>query len=204
MKKIVSFILLIIFYIPLIIIYPTIIVGRKNLRRKGRLILCCNHRSGADPVIMWSRIFRRRFKYMAKAEIFKNKFGGYIFSCIGAYPVNRGQTDLRAIKQTLGYLKQERAICIFPEGTRLHGDELAELKSGVIIFALKANAPLVPSVYKKKLRPFRFNKLTIGKEFNLADEIGYKSGEKITDEIIAKGIEVLAHKMNALKGEKSE
>jgi len=111
---------------------------------------------------------------------------------------------LRAIKQTLGYLKQERAICIFPEGTRLHGDELAELKSGVIIFALKANAPLVPSVYKNKLRPFRFNKLTIGKEFNLADEIGYKSGEKITDEIIAKGIEVLAHKMNALKGEKSE
>ena len=199
MKKVIGLILLVVFYIPLLILYPTFIFGRKNLRRKGKLILCCNHRSNADPIVLWSRVFRRRFKYMAKEELFRNKFAGFIFSCIGAYPVNRKSTDISSIKKTLGYLKEEKAICIFPEGTRVKDDELSEIKSGVVIFALKTNAPVVPSMYKKKLRPFCFNKLTIGKEFNLAEEIGYTQGEKISDEVIAKGVEILAQKMNELK-----
>ena len=202
MKRIVSFLLLVILYIPFLLVCPVIITGRRNIRRKGRVILCANHQSNMDPIIMWSRIFRRRFKYMAKESLFKNKFLGFLLKSVGAYPVNRSATDLSAIKKTLGYLKNDKAVCIFPEGTRLKTDEANELKSGVIVFALKTNSPIVPSMYRSKIRAFRFTRYVIGKEFNLADEIGYKSGEKITPEIINAGLKVLHDKMFELNKEK--
>ncbi len=148
---------------------------------------------------MWHRIFRRRFKYMAKASLFKNKFAAFIFSSIGAYPVDRGTTDIKAIKKTLGYLKEENAVCIFPEGTRLKTADTNELKNGVIIFALKTGAPIVPSMFLDKTTPFLVGKYIIGQEFDLAAEIGYTKGEKITDEVIEAGKKVLHDKMFELK-----
>lgn len=203
MKKFISFIFLVILYIPMLLIFPVIITGRKNIRRKGRVILCCNHQSMLDPLIMWGRIFRRRFKYMAKESLFKNKFMGFLYSCLGAYPVNRSATDISAIKKTLGYLKEEKAVCIFPEGTRLKTDESNELKSGVVIFALKTGAPIVPSMYMKKIRPFCFSRYIVGKEFDLAKEIGYNTGDKITSEVIDAGLQVLHDKMFELRKEKN-
>ena len=199
MRRVISFILLVIFYIPLRIIYPIRVVGRKYIPRKGKIILVSNHQSNVDPIIIWHRIFRRRFKYMAKSSLFKNKFAGFIFSSIGAYPVDRGTTDIKAIKKTLGFLKEEKAVCIFPEGTRLKTAETNELKNGVIIFALKTGSPIVPSFFQKKTKPFTFGRYDIGQPFDLAQEIGYTKGDKITDEIIEVGKKVLQEKMFELK-----
>jgi len=63
MRRILEIFLHLLFFIPLFILYPAIIVGRKNIRRKGKLILVCNHQSNIDPVIIWNRVFRRKFKY---------------------------------------------------------------------------------------------------------------------------------------------
>ena len=205
MKKIISFILLVIFYIPLLIIFPVRIIGRKNIPKKGRMIFCCNHQSNADPIVMWSRIFRRRFNYMGKDSLFKNKFVGFMCSCFGVYPVDRSTTDVKALRKTLSLLKNEKAVCIFPEGRRVHEGDYHQLKNGVVIFALKTGAPIVPAHYDKKIRAFRFSKLIIGEQFDLAKEIGYNDGDKITQEVIDAGLKVLSEKMFGVnKGENNE
>lgn len=202
MKRIINFLIRVIVYIPLLVVFPVIVVGRKNIRRKGRVILCCNHQSNGDPIVIWQRLFRRRFNIMAKDKLFKNKFVSFFIKCFGGYPVNRGTTDITAIKKTIGLLKKDKAVCIFPEGTRLKTEETNELKSGTVIFALKTNSPIVPAMFVKKIRPFTFNKLRIGKEFDLAKEIGYNAGDKITLEIIDEGLKVLHNKMFELIEEK--
>ncbi len=199
MKRFWEIVLLIIFFIPLILIYPTRIVGKRNIRRKGRVILCTNHQSSVDPIVIWSRIFRRRFNFMAKEELFHNKFFGYICKCLRAYPVNRNTTDIKSIKTTMDMLRREKAVCIFPEGTRLKSDESNELKSGVIIFALKTDSPIVPAYIKKKFRPFCFNKMVVGQEFWLSKELGYVKGDKITPELIEEGTKLLSKKIYELK-----
>lgn len=69
---------LIILYIPLLIIFPTRVTGKKNIPKKGRVIFCTNHQTLADPVIIAYKLTRRRFKYMAKKPLFKNKLLGPI------------------------------------------------------------------------------------------------------------------------------
>ena len=204
MKRIVSFLLLIVVYVPLLIMYPVIITGRRNIRRKGSIMLCANHQSNMDPIIYWSRIFRRRFKYMAKDSLFKNRFIGYILSCVGAYPINRSSTDMGAIKKTISLLKNGKALSIFPEGTRLKTSESNELKSGAIVFSLKTGTPIVPAFFRSKVRLFRFSRLVIGKEFDLAQELGYCKGDKITPEIINAGIKILHDKMFELNKTKEK
>ena len=50
---------------------------------------------------------------MAKKSLFKNKFGGWLLKKYGGYPVERGETDINAVKTTLKILKQISSLLIF-------------------------------------------------------------------------------------------
>lgn len=190
------YIILILVFIPFLIIYPTRVIGRKNLRIKGRMIFCCNHQSNNDLLLIGGKL-GIRFRYMAKESLFKNKFVGTLLKWLGAYPVKRGETDIVAIKKTLGYLKDDKKVCIFPEGARLKSSEGNELKSGVIIFALKTKSPIVPAFIVKKPMIFRFNTLIIGEAFNLSEMPEFK-GKKIDDDLIKLGVKYLQNRMYGL------
>lgn len=187
----------IILVIPLFLIYPTRVRGRRNVPRKGRMIFCCNHQSNIDVPLVAVKLIRRRFNYMAKESLFKNKVIGWYLKKLGGYPINRATTDLSAIKRTLGLLKDEKAVCIFPEGARLKTEDQGDLQDGAIIFALKTNSPIVPACIIKKPKPFIFNKMVIGEAFNLSEMEEFK-GKKLSPELIAKGKEILKEKMFGL------
>lgn len=189
-------VLRIIFYLPIKILFPTRIVGGKNKIKKGRMILCCNHQSNLDPPII-AVSFIRRFYYMAKKSLFKNKFFGWILTKFGAFPVDRETIDIKAMKKTLDLLKNDNALCLFPQGSRLTDVELSQLKDGAILFSLKTKSPILPCVFVKKPRLFRFNKFIIGEPIKLY-EMEQFANKKIDDELVAQGREILFEKMNGL------
>lgn len=183
--------------IPLFILLPTRIIGRKNLPKKGRMIFCCNHQSNWDVVMLATKIYRRRFYYIAKEALFKNKISALVIRNLGGYPVKKSTTDISAIKKTLSYLKNEKAVCIFPEGARLQTADKNDLRDGAIIFALKTKSPIVPACIIKKPALFVFNKIVIGEPFNLSEMEEFK-GKKMNEELIAKGRKILKEKMFGL------
>jgi len=151
-----------ILYIPFWIICPTIIKGKKNLP-KGKVILVCNHKSNLDYLYLFNRIWHRQF-VLAKKSVFKKGFVGWFFKTCGGIPVDRQNVGLDTIKNCLKVLKNNKLLIIFPEGTRNKTNEkLLEFKAGASIFAIKANAPIVPVFITKKPKPFCFNKIVIGK-----------------------------------------
>ncbi len=190
------YIIVILAILPFLIIFPIIVRGRKNMP-KGKMLFCCNHQSNWDVLLIAAKIPGRRFYFMSKESLFKNKFCSFILKKLGAYPVSRNKTDISAIKKTLSLLKDEKAICLFPEGARLKTEDSNELRDGAIIFALKSKAPIVPACFIKKPKPFCFNKLIIGKPFNLSEMEEFKE-KKITVELIEKGREILRKKMFGL------
>ena len=186
--------------IPCMILFPTAVKGYRNLPRKGRMILVCNHQSNMDAILIGIRIPKRRFYFMAKAEVFKNKFLSWFFTSIGMYPVNREKNDIQAVKKTLSLLKKEKALCIFPEGTRHEAEEMQDAKNGVALFALKTKSPIVPSCFIKKPRLFRLNKLIVGEPFNLSEMDEFKD-QPASKEILEKATAIITEKINGLKEE---
>lgn len=151
--------------------------GKKNLPKDGPFIVCCNHLSNFDPVIL-SLTQKRQIYYMAKAELFENKFFACLIRKLGAFPVHRGSGDTNAINEAEEVVKDGRLLGIFIEGTRSKTGEFLRPKSGPSIIAHKMNVPVIPVCITPKNKKVKvFQKLTIswGKPMT-PEELGLKNG----------------------------
>jgi 1-acyl-sn-glycerol-3-phosphate acyltransferase len=168
-------------YVFIWILFPTIFKGKRNIP-KGKVIFVCNHTSNMDCIIVEMSAWKEKF-YLAKKELFKSKLVGGFLKRMNTIPIERGKTDLTAIKTSLKLLNKEKAIVIFPEGTRNKTNEaLGEVKSGAAMFAIKAKAPIVPIWIKKKPRIFCLNYLRFGKPFTLEQFYDKKLDNEVLDQ----------------------
>ncbi len=161
------YILIAILFIPLSIIFPIKKIGKSNLKtlkkNKQNYIISCNHMSNMDPVMM-DITFGKKFRFLAKKELFKNKFLTWFFRGLGAVPVDRTRADTRAVKEIFALLKKNKKVCIFPQGTRAKTIKIEgeTAKEGVAMFSIRTNTPVVPMMYSRKIKAFRRVKLYIG------------------------------------------
>ena len=122
--------------------------GRENIPENGGFILCSNHLSNFDPVLL-ALSQKRQIFYMAKAELFKNKFFGALIRKLGAFPVERGAGDGKAIEMAESIIKDEKMLGIFIEGTRSKTGEFLRPKSGAAIIAHQMKATVIPVIRKQ-------------------------------------------------------
>ena len=167
--------------------------GRKNVPKNGPLIVVSNHVSYLDPPIVGS-VVNRHLHFMAKAELFEKKWFGFILRQIGSFPIKRGTPDKKAIRRSLEILKNDKVLCMFPEGTRVKGDKLGKAKPGVTLIALMSESPILP-VGIKHANDNSPLKVSVGKPFTLNEyydrklsraektEVGEIIMEKIKNEI---------------------
>lgn len=126
--------------------------GVSNVPDHGPVVLCANHVSWWDPVLV-AFALRRPVHFMAKKELFRYPILGYLFRKVYAFPVNRGKPDLGAIKAGITILREGEILGIFPEGTRQKGTgRLGEMHAGAALFALKTGASVVPAAIRGTFR----------------------------------------------------
>jgi glycerol-3-phosphate dehydrogenase (NAD(P)+) len=117
--------------------------GRKNIPKKGPVILASNHRSFLDPFLIGC-CMRRPVYFVAKKELFEKRWQGWLVNRLGAFPIRRGEADEESMATARGVLERGAALVIFPEGTRHRSGPLALPKRGVGRLALETGAPVVP------------------------------------------------------------
>ncbi len=184
-------------WLPIRILFPTKVIGKKNLPKKQGYVLTCNHYSNLDPVLI-DIYLNKKIRFLAKKELFKNKFGGYFLKRFGAYPVNRERPEVSAVKFSINTLKSDKVLGVFPEGTRNKDEkntQLLELKNGAIVFASKAETVIVPMVLYKKARVFRKNYLIIGEPIEIEGE----DKKRLTHEEAELNTQRLADAINKLR-----
>jgi glycerol-3-phosphate dehydrogenase (NAD(P)+) len=118
-------------------------IGREHIPATGPVILASNHRSFVDPFII-ATLARRPLYYVAKEELFRNRFIGWVLNNLGAFPVRRGKGDSDMIETAREILGRGDAVLIFPEGTRIRPGALGRPRRGVGRLALETGAPVVP------------------------------------------------------------
>src|SRR5262245_9016488 len=123
--------------------------GPQHVPATGPVLLVSNHVSVLDPPIVGGASPRELF-FLAKEELFQVPLLGRFIHALNARPVKRDGSDSRALKATLRLLGENRAILLFPEGTRGVEGRLGEGKPGAGMLAVMSGAPVVPVYVGRK------------------------------------------------------
>lgn len=148
--------------------YKVEVIGHENVPKEGGVLLCCNHISNLDPPLLGSYL-ERNVHYMAKRELFKNRFLNWLLTKLNAFPIRRGMSDKQALRTAMTLLKENNVVGLFPEGTRSKDGKLGKGLSGAGFFALRTNAKVVPSAI---IGPYKFRKkvkLVYGKPIDFSE-----------------------------------
>ncbi len=117
--------------------------GQRNVPREGGVILAANHASFLDPIAVGCALVRP-IDYLARQTLFDIPGFGWFLRSIRVRPVRRGESDLKAMRQSISLLSQGACLVVFPEGTRTRDGRIQPLRGGVGLLAARSGAAVVP------------------------------------------------------------
>jgi 1-acyl-sn-glycerol-3-phosphate acyltransferase len=145
------------------------IEGVDNIPRTGPGILALNHIAYLDPLAAAFIVDKahRRARFLAKSELFHDRWIGWVLRGADQIEVKRGTKDAPvALDEAYAAIDRGELVVVFPEGTVTTDPDLQPMapKSGAARLALKTGAPLIPCAlwgtanvwpkgYRKRLRP---------------------------------------------------
>ena len=156
-------------------VYKPLVTSKENIPESGRIILAGNHTNYFDCLLVASAT-KRCVHYLAKDELMKGPLK-LIFGSLGIIPVNRRQKDKAALETAEAYLRDDKLIGIFPEGTINRTDDvIMPFKFGAVKMAKDTETPVVPFVITGKYKPFKksvkirfFEPMTVGENLEEAN-----------------------------------
>lgn len=176
------------------ILHPTTVEGMEKLPKSG-VLLCPNHSSNWDPVLLGLKLpVNYRLHVMAKEELFKNPVLGWIIRKLGAFPVSRGSNDINTVRISMQAIKDGDNLLIFPEGTVIRNgvgyvDGLpAHAKAGVAMIGVRTGAVLVPVFMDGEKKLFHRTRIIFGDPYepHFTGRRGTSEEmQKIADDILA-------------------
>lgn len=163
------------------------ILGLENIPRTGAVLILVNHISGWDPPVAGTVVPRASY-FMAKKELFHNKFAGWFLGKLQAFPVDRSRPDRAAIRYALDVLNRGHALLMFPEGHRSESGELQEARAGAAFLAQKTQCLVVPIGIRGEYRLRSEITYNIGKPFTIGREITRKEAQELITQKIREQI----------------
>lgn len=151
------------------IIFRLEVRGAEHFPKNQNCILFANHISAWDPLTVAFIYRHNEIHFFAKDSLFKNKFFAMILRKLHAFPVRRGETDLKAMRVAMQVLKDGHVLGIFPEGHRTYDGELKPIETGIAVMALKSRVPVIPILIRGKYRPFAKVSAHVGEAIQLDD-----------------------------------
>ena len=149
------------------LLYPFRARGAENIP-EGAALICPLHSNWTDPFIVAVAMGKNNICHpLAKEETRRMPLLGRIMASIGTIFISRGEADIEAYKSCIRVLKNREKLLIFPEGTRVHGDEDKGVKTGVIRMASRTGAPIVPVYLPRDKKLFRRIDVVFGEPYTV-------------------------------------
>lgn len=128
--------------------------GQEHVPRNGTLLVVANHLSWYDPLLL-AVVLPRRVWFYTKAEIFAWPMAGWLAQRTGQISVHRGESDRAALEKALAYLREGKALVIFPEGTVERQERMITAYTGVAMLAVRSGATILPVAHSGTRRILR-------------------------------------------------
>lgn len=117
--------------------------GFEQMPESGATLVCANHQSNLDPILVGC-LCRRRLNFLAKKSLFKYPPLSWLIHFLDAIPLAKEGLSAEGIKETLRRLKREEAVLMFPEGARTFTNLMTPLLPGFITLVKRTKPILVP------------------------------------------------------------
>lgn len=169
------------------------IIGRENVPPQGGLMVAINHLSFLDAPLAGVAI-PRTIRWMSKIENWDNPFLGAVMTGYGAFPIQRGEPDRKALVRAMTILREGGALGVAPEGHRSTNGRLARAKAGAARLAIHTDTAVLPvaitgtdrAIHEwPRLRRPRIT-VTIGEPFKIPVEkpISKERQQELADEMM--------------------
>ena len=117
--------------------------GRHHMPRRGAVLVCSNHQSTLDPVLL-GLTFDRRLNYLARKSLFDFGPFRWLIVFLDAIPIDRAGAGIAGLKEALRRIRRGEMVLIFPEGTRSQDGAVGPLEAGFCALARRAEVTLLP------------------------------------------------------------
>ncbi len=156
------------------------IKGKENIP-DSPFIITPNHSSYLDVFVIASVLpmkMLKNFYFHGFQTYFANRLTAFIARLAHVIPIDPDSYLGKALQLSGYVLRNNKNLCIFPEGGRSYDGNLMEFKKGIGILALEMDVPVVPALIKgsfealpKGSYKLRFKKITVtfGKPFYPSD-----------------------------------
>lgn len=111
---------------------------------RGPLIIVINHINFLEVPMLYSFLYPRDVVGLVKVETWKNPLLKALADTWSAIPIDRGSTDLGAMRAAIETLRRGKILAVAPEGTRSGDGRLRRAHAGVVSIALRSGAPIIP------------------------------------------------------------
>ncbi len=158
--------------------------GVKNYPSREGLLICANHQSYLDPMLL-GVVCPRPINYLARKTLFRIKPMSWFLGWNDAIPIDRESSGIAGMKEMLRRLKRDESVLMFPEGTRTADGQLQPLMLGFCQIARRTKAPLVPVGFDGAFDAMpRTNKVPVPKRIHvvIGKPIYFKDYESLSDE----------------------
>jgi long-chain acyl-CoA synthetase len=121
--------------------------GVKNFPKEGPFLICPNHLSYIDAFVLISILpfpIHKRMFFVGYSEYFTKRCTRPLARLANIVPVDPDAHLLRAMRISAAALRQDRILCIFPEGGRSFDGNLQEFKKGAAILSREIDIPMIP------------------------------------------------------------
>ncbi|MGA7557469.1 MAG: AMP-binding protein [Terriglobales bacterium] len=171
--------------------------GLENLPEKGPFLVCPNHQSYVDPMVMvgafpW-RLFRDTFA-LGTSDIFGKGFMRRLAGWLRVAVLDPDANLVPAMRAGAYGLSQGHILILYPEGERTDDGTPRVFRKGAAILSIHTQAPIVPVAIEgfyeawprhKKFPKFADLQIVIGKPIQppLLDEASEAAYERLTTEL---------------------
>ncbi len=188
--------------IPGLIFFKPKVYRVKNNSKKllpKKAILMSNHTSLLDfPLYVFLFYFRNMHFLIAEVLFNKGKLFSWFLYKIGGIFVDRDVCNFSFVEESLKILDNDGVVGIFPQGRLPVKGKQFPYKPGIVLVALRTDAPIIPVYTDGNYGLFKRAHVVIGEEIYIRD---YVNSENVTDEDLSRLAKILEEKNLALKSE---
>lgn len=147
------------------LLWPFWTYGKRN-KPQGAALVCANHQSNLDPALLAAAFgMKTQLRFMAKKDLFEAPVFKNWLNAMGAFPIDRGEADIAAIRTAMKYLKAGEYVMMFPEGTRVSPEDSVAAKTGAVRIAGKLQVPILPVYIESTHKVWHVSRVYIGEPY---------------------------------------